>query len=125
MSARDRAAEYAATAQARRAFYKTRMPEAIDRFALDDQPVAVVLLAAMAQPPVHASEFTGDIIADALGGPRTFVHYLDAVATTGGGGGAWLHGYQIDTFSRHVDAVLILRGYEQARLSGEGKEGAR
>jgi hypothetical protein len=119
VSADDRAAEYAATAEAWRAFCSGRKPDTISRFNLDDQPVAVVLLAALAEPPLHASEFTGDVIADALGGLRTFVHYLDDSATIGGGGGIWLYGYQLDTLSRHVDAVLVLRGYERAHLSGE------
>ena len=122
MSARNRAAEYAATAEAWRAFCAGTSPQNVSRFNLDGQPVGVVLLAAHAEPPALDRGFTGDIITDVLGGLRAFIDYLDSTATRGGGGGIWLDGYDLDTLTRKVNAAVVLRGYERAHLDA-AKEG--
>jgi len=108
----DLTAEYVKIAHAWGAFCKG--PHAtVDTFSLAGQPLAVVLLAALAEPPRFQDRFTGDVIADALGGLAAFVHHLDGAAFEGGGGRASLHGYEIAGFSRRLAAVLTLRAYER------------
>ena len=110
----DRTAEYAAAAKAWRVYCAKRGKDAtLDGLQLPGQPIAVVILAALAEPAHLSDTFKGDLIADALGGLRTFVQHLDLDASEGGGGGAFLNGYQIETIARRLDAVLTLRGYEQ------------
>jgi hypothetical protein len=117
VSTTDRAAEYAAIATAWQAFCSGTTPQNVTRFNLDGQPVGVVLLVALAEPPALDRGFTGDVIVDVLGGLRAFIDYLDNTATRGGGGGIWLDGYDLDTLSRKVNAAVVLRGYEQAHLA--------
>jgi len=110
----DRTTEYSAAAKAWRVYCSKRGKDAtLDGLKLSGETIAVVLLAAMAEPIDGAQEFRGDLIADALGGLRAFVQHLDLDASEAGGGGAFLNGYQIETIARRLDAVLTLRGYEQ------------
>ena len=85
-----------------------------DGHHLLDQPLVVVLLAALCEPARYAPVFTGDLIADVLGGLRAFVEHLDDDAYHGNGAGAFLTGYQIEGFARRLDAILTLRTYERA-----------
>jgi len=110
----DRVAEYAALAKAwQRYCVKHGKRATLDGFNLPGKPVGVILTAALAEPPHHSNDFTGDLIADALGGLRAFVQHLDLDASEAGGGGAWLNGYQIETLARRLDAVIALRAYER------------
>jgi hypothetical protein len=108
----DRAAEYAAAAESWRAFCaplkSTTDPD------LAGQPLIVLLLAAFCEPPRNfALGWTGDLLADVLGGVRSFIHHLDLDGSEAGGGGAWLHGYDSEILVRMLDALLVLRGYER------------
>jgi hypothetical protein len=110
----DPPAEYGHAARAWHTFCKGfGKHAALDGFHLDGHPLAVVLLAALCEPVFYSSEFTGDLIADAIGGVRSFVEHLDGDAEGGGGVGAWVHGYQIEGLLRRLDAVLTLRKYER------------
>jgi hypothetical protein len=113
MTAVDRGAEYAATADAWRAFCQRNRAD-VDTRSLDGQPIAVVLLAALAEPPLHRDAFTGDLMADALGGLDAFIRHLEGDASEGGGGRAFLHGYEIDSLTRRVAVAITLRSYERA-----------
>ena len=108
----DRAAEYAAAAESWRAFCaplkRTTDPN------LAGQPLVVLFVAAFCEPPRDfAAGWTGDLLADVLAGVRSFIHHLDLDASAGGGGGAWLHGYDSEILVRMLDALLVLRGYER------------
>jgi hypothetical protein len=108
----DRAAEYAAAAENWRAFCAPLKSTTDPNLA--GQPLIVLLLAAFCEPPRDFTEgWTGDILADVLAGVRSFIHHLDLDASEGGGGGAWLHGYDSEILVRMLDTLLVLRGYER------------
>jgi hypothetical protein len=109
VTALDRIAEYEATADAWRAFC---------RGATNADPagesVAVVLLAGLCEPPDYGDRFTGDVIADVLGGLRGFVDRIERDAADGGGGGIFIHNPAIEAWQRKLNAALALRTYERA-----------
>ena len=109
----DRAAEYAAAAEAWRAFCAPL--KSTTGLNLAGQPLVVLLLAAFCEPPRDFTEkWTGDLLADVLAGVRSFIRHLDLDATEGGAGGAWLHGYDSEILVRMLDTAGVLRGYERA-----------
>jgi hypothetical protein len=81
------AAQYAVAAEAWRAF--AQRPADADPMG---ESVVVVLLAGLCEPPPYAPKFTGDLLADVLGGLRGFVDRLDQDAAEGGGARAVVHG---------------------------------
>jgi hypothetical protein len=104
----DLGTEYATAAEAWRAF--------AERSANADtlgRPLAVVLLAGLCEPPLHEDTFTGDLLADVLGGLRGFVDRLDRDAAEGGGCRVVVHGPAIEAWQRRLDAALTLRRYER------------
>jgi hypothetical protein len=115
------AAQYAAAADAWRAF--AQRPANTDVMG---QPVVVVLLAGLCEPPLHEDNFTGDLLADVLGGLRGFVARLDQDAAEGGGARAVVHAPAIEAWHRKLNAALALRHYERvhreqsARTTGGG-----
>jgi hypothetical protein len=102
------AAQYATAAEAWRAFAKR--PADADVIG---EPLVVVLLAGLCEPPLYAPRFTGDMIADVLGGLRAFVAALDDDATECGSGRTVVYGPAIEAWLRRLNAVLALRHYER------------
>lgn len=102
------AAEYAAAAEAWQAFAKR--PADADPMG---EPLAVVLLAGLCEPPPYAAKFTGDLLADVLGGLRGFVDRLDQDAAEGGGARAVVHGPALEAWLRRLNGALALRRYER------------
>jgi hypothetical protein len=103
------AAEYAAAADAWRAFCAARLP---NRDA-SGEPLAVVLLAGLCEP-LAGDVFSGDIITDVLAGLRAFVKRVEQDAADGGGGGLFIYNDAIDAWLRRLDALVVLRGRESA-----------
>lgn len=103
----DRATEYAAAAEAWRAFCAKRGEDTAG------EPVAVVLLVGLCEPDLFAT-FTGDLLCDVLGGLAAFVRRVEADAGQGGGGGIFLHAPAIEAWRRRIDAAVTLRRYERA-----------
>jgi hypothetical protein len=102
------AAQYAAAAEAWRTF--SHRPADADVMG---EPLAVVLLAGLCEPPPYAPKFTGDLIADVLGGLRAFVDGLDQDAAEGGGARTVVYGHVIEAWLRKLNAALTLRHYER------------
>jgi hypothetical protein len=122
----DRAAEYAAAAEAWRAFC-ARGPKRTDTA---DEPLAVALLAGLCEPAPLAEHFTGDLLADMLTGLTAFVRRLEADAEDGGGGGIFVHTPALAAWRRRLDALITLREYERShrellvrKLAGENGGG--
>jgi hypothetical protein len=111
----DRGAEYAMAADAWRAFCQgaTNADPA-------GQPLAIVLLAGLCEPPDYGARFTGDVIADVLGGLRGFVDRIERDAADGGGGGLFIHNPAIEAWQRKLSAALALRAYERASCEKGG-----
>lgn len=105
----DKAEEYAAASEAWRAFCadgKTNKDPA-------GEAIAVVLMNGLAEPPEYGDRFTGDMIADVLGGLRGIVDRIERDAADGGGGGIFVHNPAIEGWQRKLNAVLTLRHYER------------
>jgi hypothetical protein len=109
----DQGAEYTATADAWRAFC-----QGATNADPTGQPLTVVLLAGLCEPPDYGARFTGDVIADVLGGLRGFVDRIERDAADGGGGGLFIHNPAIEAWQRKLNAALALRAYERLAVKG-------
>jgi hypothetical protein len=109
------AAEYRALAERWRALCSDKSP----KLRHDGEPLAVLILFGLAEPPPYRYTLTGDLILDMLGGLRSFVKDIDDHATEGGGGGDFINGSTIEGWLRRCDAVIEMRARElSAREEG-------
>ncbi len=98
-------AEYIATAERWRAFCAGKSPKTDP----SGEPLAVLILSGLCEPLAYRDCFTGDIIADMLGGLRAFVQRVERDAADGGGGGLFVANDAIEVWLRRLDALIEFR----------------
>jgi hypothetical protein len=107
----DKAAEYAAAADAWRLFCAIAIgPKGGNVNApAYGQPLAVLFLAGICEPPEGEKSCSGDLLADVLSGMVAIMRRLNNTAKDGGGGGLFVERDALDEIQRRFDMARELR----------------